>query len=242
MAIDDWKVLRKKWTTARDAAKPAVPKGAVKGVSIGDSIDAVYKAAQKDYRSLKTAIDKLQVATTKYKAAIKTKNAALVAWIDKNIDEPAKNLEKQVLGDVAKLKDVVRFYGPFNMKEESHFPRELNSIAIRLDGKSMEDFANAEFLELVEATMFYGGIAKMLTQTADGLVLDLPTRQIPARLKAAAKSIDHNVAIMNRVIDASKGATFAKVLRPEVGIPDMLWQNAIDGYTVVTKAMGAKTA
>ena len=80
VAVEDWNGLRKKWVKARDAAKPKVSMGAVKGVSVGDAIDAVYKAAHKDYGTAQAAVRKLLSDLATYKTAIKPKNPNLVTW------------------------------------------------------------------------------------------------------------------------------------------------------------------
>ena len=240
MPIAEWKDMRKKWTTARDGAKPKVGMGAVKGVKMGNTIDAVYKATSTDYKTLKAAIDALQAASDKYKKAIRPKNPDLAKWIEDKLDKPAKTLEAEVDSDLDKLRHTISFYGTFNLKQEAHFPRELLALAVRVakEGKALEDIANAEFLELVEATMYYRGIGKMLVKTADELTLDLPTRDIRNKLRTAAKGINHYAGTMDKVVAASRGPEMAKLVRVEAAVPDMIWQRAAVGWTVVTKAIG----
>lgn len=240
MPIAEWKDMRKKWTTARDAAKPKVAMGAVKGVKMGNSIDAVYKATSTDYKTLKAAIDGLQDASDKYKKAMRPKNPDLVKWIEDKLDKPAKTLAGEVDSDLDKLRHTIRFYGTFNRKQEAHFPRDLQALAVRVakEGKALEDIANAEFLELVEATMFYRGIGTMLVKTADGLKLDLPKRDLRNKMRTAAKSINFYAGTMDKIVAASRGPEMEKLVRVEAAVPDMIWERAAAGWTVVAKAIG----
>lgn len=72
--LDDWKGLRAKWMKARDSATPKVAAGAVRGVSVGDAIEDVYKASRRGHLPLGKAIAALLKAVTKYKAGIKATN------------------------------------------------------------------------------------------------------------------------------------------------------------------------
>jgi hypothetical protein len=98
--MDDWSKKRKLWTDNRD--KLGGKKGAVKGVSLGDELDAVAKAAGKGYQTLAAALAKLLKTTAKYKAGIKS-NDKLAAWIKTNLESPAEAALKEIKADQASL-------------------------------------------------------------------------------------------------------------------------------------------
>jgi hypothetical protein len=95
--MDDWSKKRKAWTDNRD--KLGGKKGAAKGVSLGDEIDAVAKAAGKGYQSLAAALGKFLKATAKYKAGVGKGNDKVLAWIKTNLDGEAEATLKEIAAD-----------------------------------------------------------------------------------------------------------------------------------------------
>lgn len=241
MAIEDWNGLRKKWVKARDAAKPKVPMGAVKGISVGDAIDAVYKAARKDYATAHAAVKKLLSDLATYKTAIKPKNPNLVTWIDANIEGPAKKLLTGLESDVKTLQQVKKFYGKFNERSEAYFPSDLKQLAtqVEVEGKSLKAIKPEAYKSLVEATKFYSSIGKLLGTTATGLKVSLPRKSDTRKeLKECAASIAHNANIATALVQASDGPGFEQKLRGDEVIFDMLWDLARDGYSAVDQVLG----
>lgn len=103
MELEDWKKYRSAvWTKARDTEK--VPKGAVSGVSMGDSIDAVAKAIPKGLSAIREALSKLESQTKKYKAGIGKKHPKLVKWIEGNLEVEITTLDAACKATIQILK------------------------------------------------------------------------------------------------------------------------------------------
>src|SRR5262245_12541723 len=69
MEMEQWKGMRATWTTARNSHK--VGQGAVKGVNLGEAIDAIAKATPKGLLAVNAAAEALLKSIEKYKASIK---------------------------------------------------------------------------------------------------------------------------------------------------------------------------
>jgi hypothetical protein len=240
MAIEDWNGMRKTWVRARDAAKPAVGMGAVKGVKLGESIEGVYKAASKDYAALHAATKKLLADIDKYTAGIKAKNPNLVTWIDTNLEKRAKTLLAETEADVKALQAAMKFYGQFNARREAYVPDQLLQIAVEVDqtGKPMKTLKPKEYKQLQEATKFYESVGKVLEQTAGTLKLKLLKTDPRPELKEQASMIDHYVKVLKNFLAASDGPRFAQTVKATADGPDILWGAARTGYGAMGKALG----
>jgi hypothetical protein len=102
LTVDDWKTKRKAWTDARDKGPAKVKQGAVRGVSMGDSIDKVHKAGLKGYRPLLAATDALRKDVKTYQTK-GGKSVAGVAGFLKKLSDDIDALEKAAKADVATL-------------------------------------------------------------------------------------------------------------------------------------------
>jgi hypothetical protein len=239
MTMSDWAALRKKWVTARNAAKPKVGAGAVKGVSMGDAIDGVHKA-QKDYSTLEAATKKLLADVDTYKTGISKKNGNLAKWIEQNVEASAKKLLTDLVADVKLLRAALAFYGKFNTRKEAYFPGDLVKKSIEVDDqkKPLKVLFPDDYKWLVDTTAFYASIAKMLDKTANDLKVDLQNNEVRKKLKANADLILHEVAVIQKLIIASDKPGFAQMLSRDAQSTDLLWNHARDGYVLVQAVIG----
>jgi len=111
--MESWKDKRKEWVDVRDN-KFKVKKGAVSGVSVGDSIDKIYASSKKGYQPLLKAIATLRKDLKKYSSKSGKSAAGLVDWIDKTFVPELDTLEQHTQADVALVaklrKDIVEFH------------------------------------------------------------------------------------------------------------------------------------
>jgi hypothetical protein len=111
--MDSWKDKRKVWADARDT-KFKVKKGAVAGVSVGDSIDKVYAASKKGYLPVLKALDALHKDLAKYVAKSGSSAAGLVGWIKGTLQKQVDDARQRATADSSMLqqlqKDVLEFH------------------------------------------------------------------------------------------------------------------------------------
>jgi hypothetical protein len=116
----DWSKARDEWRKARD--NHGIKKGAVSGVSIGDTIEKVVKAEGKGYAALLSAAEALKTALEKYQAGLKKAKTGkdFSDWIDKNILKDTDALITVAKADLAtalalhaKARDTVTLHSIF---------------------------------------------------------------------------------------------------------------------------------
>lgn len=105
VTMDAWKVKRKEWTTARDAAH--VKKGAVTSVSIGDRLDKVYAASAKGYKPLLAATASLRKDLGTYQ----TKGGKSVLGAKGYLDTLGKDVQKLETAANADLSVLTKLIG-----------------------------------------------------------------------------------------------------------------------------------
>jgi hypothetical protein len=198
MKLDDWKDKRKEWTTARDKAK--VSKGAVKGVSMGDSIEAIYKASQKNLLALNTAIKELLDDLKKYKTAMKAKHADLVKWLHQNVEEPAEAIREGLSTDIGQLGVIRQGLQDFG-RSVPNFPdgEEFHKVGMKAQelGMSWQGACSLNlFPRLLKAANMWKTLSKEIRESAKKLKVELPGKDNAALFNKVADGLDHEVNLV----------------------------------------------
>lgn len=200
MDLGEWKKLRAKWVKARDSATPKVEKGAVKGVSIGDSIDAVAKAIVRGPLPLSRELTKLRQNVNKYKAGIKARNPKLADWLEANVGKPADELDDLVGDDVARLDSIRREMQLFKSRTDLYFPEgeEFHKIGIKAkkDGVPWQKASKPLFDQLDKSLLGWRGISRAVSACAREMQLPLGVKPSKAELERLADYFEHEIRLV----------------------------------------------
>lgn len=110
-SVESWRTKRTQWTKARDDAH--VKKGAVASVSLGDSLDKVYKAGAKGYRPLLAAITACEKDVKTYQTK-GGKSVAAVSGALKDLTGELGGLKRGVQADITTLTGLGEFLVNFH--------------------------------------------------------------------------------------------------------------------------------
>ena len=206
MNLDDWKGLRGQWVKARDNAKPKLAAGAVKGVSMGDAIEDVYKASRKGHLPLSKALVSLQKDLVKYKAAIKATNKDLVSWLEKNVEKPADELLDELGDDVGRLEGIKLEMSTFHSRTDLYFPdgEEFHKVGMQAekDGVPWQKASKPLFDRLDKSLYMWKNLSKAVTASANSIALSLPVKPGKAELTELAKYFENEINLVDNLAKA----------------------------------------
>lgn len=223
MELKDWKNLRKEWAKVRDKATPAVKKGAVRGVSIGDAIDGVAKGSEKSYMALYTAVRDLRKDIKSYKDGMKAKHKDLIAWLEKNVDKPAEQIETGCQNDVSLLVSIGKAMEDFYKRKAFNFPdgTEFHRAGMQAkeENKPWQIAAADLFNRLKSSLALWKKLSAEIQQTAKSLKLDLPGMTYRADILKMAKAVENEADL---VLQLCKTKSLEEFQRDAKGCRDSL--------------------
>jgi hypothetical protein len=223
LELENWKNLRKEWVKARDKAKPAVTKGAVKGVSIGDAIDGVAKASEKSYLALDKEVKSLRKGIKTYKDGMKAKHKDLIAWLEKNVEKPAEEIAAGIINDVGIMESIRQTMHDFYDRKAFNFPdgTEFHQAGMQAEkeNKPWQIAAGNLFDRLRKSLALWKKLGEEIKQSAKSLKLDLPGMKYRAEILNMAKAVEDEA---NLVLELCKTKSLEEFQRKAKGCRDSL--------------------
>jgi hypothetical protein len=203
MSLEEWKDKRKEWTTARDK-KFKIAQGAVKGVKLGESIEAVHKASLKNLMTLHTATKKLLDDLKTYKAKMEAKHPEAVKWLSENVKKPAKEIFEA--GDDMKYWLYIQGSLSGAVSKIPNFPagEEFRKVADNAErvGMTWKAAANLSLFPRLEKSVgLWKTVAKEVRGAAKKIKLKLPGKTTAVAMEVIADNIDHEADLVQALVN-----------------------------------------